>query len=99
MSETKTWEVTLYGRPLPMTHWHPIDDPDHPAPRDGRCVDIWCYLRGLSSGAYGRIPDAWFSAGKWWRYDELHGDGDCRSEVHNVTHWTPRPPPPKDEGK
>jgi hypothetical protein len=64
------------------------------APQDGTPVDLWCRSPGLASGSYGRVPDCWFSAGKWWRNDELHGDDMCRSEVHNATHWMFRPRSP-----
>jgi len=66
------------------------------APRDGTQVDLWCTAMGgtISAGGYSRTPDCWFSAGRWWRYDEQHGDDQCRSEVCNVTHWMPLPAPP-----
>lgn len=63
------------------------------APRDGTEVDLWCRSPGFSGGGYARIPDCWFSDGKWWRYD-ANGDDQCRERVHNATHWMPRPPPP-----
>lgn len=71
--------------------WRPIET----APKDGTKVDLWCRAPGLSAGS-GRVPDCWFSAGRWWAYDE-HGDDQCRSQVHNATHWRPLPPPPQDQ--
>ncbi len=72
--------------------WQPIDA----APKDGTQIDLWCQpQRGqLTSGSYGRVPDCWFYAEKWWRLDLYEGDDQCRREVHNVTHWMPRPSPP-----
>jgi hypothetical protein len=66
------------------------------APKDGTQVDLWCRPpRGqISGGGYARVPDCWYSAGKWWVYDEQHGDDMCRREVHNATHWMLRPQPP-----
>lgn len=69
--------------------WRPIDS----APRDGTKVDLWCRAPGISAGP-GRVPDCWYSVGKWWCYDD-YGDDQCRSEVHNATHFMPLPEPPK----
>jgi hypothetical protein len=71
--------------------WKPMST----APKDGGQIDLWCRAVGLSSGSYGRVPDCWFSAGKWWRQDEQYGDDHGRSEVHNATHWMDRPHPPR----
>lgn len=73
--------------------WRPIDT----APKDGTPVDLWCQPTGISTGP-GRVTDCWFSGGNWWQYDE-HGDDQCRSGVHNATHWMPLPPPPSKEGE
>lgn len=67
------------------------------APKDGTVVDLWCRAPGLSAGP-DRVTDCWFSAGKWWRYDE-HGDDQRRSRVHNATHWMPRPASPSTAGE
>ena len=69
--------------------WRAMDS----ARKDGTMVDLWCRAPGLSAGP-GRVTDCWFSAGKWWRYDE-HGDDQCRSRVHNITHWRPLPATPE----
>jgi hypothetical protein len=73
--------------------WLPIDT----APLDGMQIDLWCQPpRGqISSGSYGRVPDCWFCADRWWRVDIYEGDDQCRREVHNATHWMPRPAPPQ----
>lgn len=63
------------------------------APKDGTRVDLWIAPPGLSTGA-GREPDCWWSAGKWWKYDEAFGDDQCRSQIWNATHWQPLPAPP-----
>jgi hypothetical protein len=65
-------------------------------PKDGTKVDLWCRAPGLSAGQ-ARVTDCWFSVGKWWRYDE-HGDDQCRSRVHNATHWRPLPAAPTATG-
>lgn len=67
--------------------------------RDGTKVDVWVNpSRGALSGTGGaRVPDCWFSEGKWWLYDETKYATDaanCRSEVWGVTHWMPLPAPP-----
>jgi len=71
-------------------NWQPIET----APTDGTQVDLWCRpVRGLTTGSYARVPDCWFSVGRWWRNDD-NGDDMMRSEVHNATHWMPRPSSP-----
>ena len=70
--------------------WHPIST----APADGTPVDLWIVPSGISGTGPGRCPDCWHSNGKWWRCDEAFGDGDCKSEVANATHWMPLPSPP-----
>lgn len=69
--------------------WQPIES----APKDGTVIDLWCRAPGLSAGP-ARVPDCWYSDGRWWRYDNEHGDDQCRSRVHNATHWMPLPAPP-----
>lgn len=64
------------------------------APKDGTPVDLWIVPSGISGTGPGRCPDCWHSNGKWWRYDEAFGDGECKSEVANATHWQPLPLPP-----
>ena len=63
------------------------------APKDGTQVDLWCRAPGLSSGP-GRTPDCWYSDGYWWRYDDQYGGAQCRSRVHDATHWMSTPEPP-----
>jgi hypothetical protein len=72
--------------------WRPISE----APKDGTPVDLWITPpKGMITGTGPtRSPDCWYSGGKWWRYDELHGDDQCRMEVHNATHWMHLPQPP-----
>lgn len=70
--------------------WRSMDS----APKDGTPVDLWCRAPGLSAGP-GRVPDCWYSNGKWWRYDEQYGDDQCRSRVHNATAWMPLPSAPE----
>ena len=75
--------------------WRLIDT----APKDGTPVDLWITPpKGMITGTGpGRCPDCWYSSGKWWRYDEQYGDDQCRSEVHNATHWLPLPSPNTEE--
>lgn len=75
-----------------VDRWRPIET----APKDGSLVDLWCRRSGMQTGSYGRVPDCWFSIGRWWVNDEAHGDSMLRSEVANATHWAPRPPPPQE---
>lgn len=72
--------------------WQPIET----APRDGTQVDLWTVAPRqvwIATDRDPRVPNAWFSEGKWWVYDE-HGDDMCRSEIRNATHWRPKPTPP-----
>jgi len=72
--------------------WRTIES----APKNGTPVDLWCRSAGLYAGnGMSRVPDCWFSGAHWWRYDEQYGDDQCRSRVHNATHWRPRPEPPR----
>ena len=71
--------------------WLPIES----APKDGTQVDLWLSPPGISAGS-GRSPDCWFSAGRWWMYDETD-DEQGRCEVHNATHWRPLPLPPQSQ--
>jgi hypothetical protein len=75
--------------------WKPIEE----APRDGTLVDLWITPpKGMITGTGPvRCPDCWHSGGKWWRYDEQHGDDQCRVEVNNATRWMSLPEPPVDE--
>ena len=74
-----------------MSEWQPIET----APKDGTVIDLWCIAPGLSAGP-GRVPDCWYSDGKWWRYDDSRGDDPtkCRSSVYNAQFWLPVPSPP-----
>lgn len=87
--------IASYGERIEalLSTWKSMDS----APKTGTAVDLWCTPpRGqISGGDYARVPDCWFSAGKWWHYDEKHGDDMCRREIHNATAWMPRPHPPK----
>lgn len=70
--------------------WMPIET----APKDGTLVDLWCRAPGIFT-RQGRIPECWFSGECWWRHDDSSfGDDQCRSRVHNATHWMPLPSPP-----
>jgi hypothetical protein len=83
---------------MPSQHseWHLIADE---MPDEGETVDLWCAPspRMLSAGPC-RIPDCWFSNGRWWRHaDSPRGDGELFHEVHNATHWRPLPDGPAKE--
>jgi hypothetical protein len=72
--------------------WMPIET----APMEGQPVDLWITPpSGALTHGPCRLTDCWHSAGKWWRYDDVHGDDLCRSEVHNATHWMRLPLSPQ----
>lgn len=82
--------IAAWNRRAPVEgQWRPIES----APKDGTVVDLFARSAGFSAGP-GRIPECWFSDGRWWRWDSQYGDDQCRSRVSNVTHWQPLPPPP-----
>lgn len=70
--------------------WRPIDEN---TPRDGDRADLWVVPHdAFASGPAGRVADAWFRAGEWWRMiDHL----SYRVAVVGVpTHLMPVPSPP-----
>lgn len=74
--------------------WLPIET----APKDGTKVDLWCTPRPGAIvapehlGGW-RIADAWFSAGRWWTY-ENNDEQRLEVQADYVTHWQPLPDPP-----
>ena len=82
--------LLLRSRSAERREWRPISE----APKDGTVVDLWCIAPGIAALDAGRTTDCWFADGQWWRYDDQWGGDQCRSAVHNATHWQPLPSPP-----
>lgn len=75
-----------------VSPWQPIET----APKNGQIIDIWCRVPEIHGESYDRIADCWYSAGRWWGYDE-NGNDICRLKMNSVTHWMPLPEPPEVE--
>ena len=76
--------------------WQPIDDPDNPPPRDGRCVLLHCLLREPNLGQVGQgkaLNAAWIVHQAYW----AHGIWQTGTfyTVQDCDAWMPLPTPPK----
>lgn len=69
-----------------MTEWHRIDDPDHPAPRDGTRILLFrASLKDpMQTGRY--INTGWAISAAGGKFHYLPTDWP--------THWMHIPPPP-----
>lgn len=66
--------------------WHEIDDPEHPAPRDGTPFDAWAL------GSNARFIDVfWSDYRQEWCVDGEDGES-C--PLPPLRCWRPLPPPP-----
>ena len=75
-----------------MTEWHPIDDTEHPAPRDG--TEILVYAHGRYWVVYWEKVGK-FKANEGWAFGNGLWDGQMIA-ADAPTHWMPLPPPPED---
>lgn len=77
-----------------MTTWHRIDDPEHPAPKDGTLVDLWTTRGGR------RIDCRWTDVtervvhvrARKQRFEWVDGRNLM---VGSATHWRLSPEPPR----
>lgn len=82
--------------------WHPIDDPEHPAPRDGKPIQVHNGRHyGVASWAapdprsVSQFEPHWYIA--WATYED-HDYNNCYLGPQ-PTHWMPLQPPPPEDGK
>ena len=78
--------------------WHSIDDPEHPAPRDGTQFQAWCVH---DDGRGWWEPRARFRPDEevfefWGRIDYDAEGWDTLHWSSKPTHWQPLPAPPED---
>ena len=66
--------------------WSPIST----APKDGTVIDLWWQTAWDERF---RVPDCEYRDEKYW----IDDSGNL-IDADFITHWMPRPPPPKDAG-
>jgi hypothetical protein len=67
------------------------------APKDGTEIDVWCSSSHPGDNGGYRIANAYWSRAehKWLK----RGQGDCRTWMHQPTHWMPLPSAPATGGE
>lgn len=74
-----------------MTEWKRIDDPEHPAPKDGTEFQGW-HLETWEPRC--RINPGTGGFEIWCRSDYDQEDW-CVYGIDDCTHWMPQPEPPR----
>ena len=76
--------------------WHRIDDPDHPAPRDGTTILVFRHIHGWNVVGTAHWEELPAPVGGGWLSQGI-SDPPGNLGLGHPTHWAAIPPPPKAE--